>query len=930
MRRPLNAIFIAVLFAPVVALCSVTAAAQEKKTETAEIYGIVSEKDGGVLGQGDRMQAVPVRGVAVLVKYSSKDSLYTATDFGGIFHFKNLPQGPVKLKLQKLGMKTISGEFDLSAGKNVMYFQMEYVPEELEAAKVTAEAKLVTQIADTTIFNTKLLTTMEDESARALLEQLPGVNIKGNSLYVDGKKVKRTYVNGVLVFGDNPITAVDALKADEVESIRSYDELSPIDNHRKRAHGEKDKVLDIRTKGDLASLALSTVVASGGADAEGNFRYQGIAAAAFWSEMSEYGLSALATNLPNNIKDNILYGAPTPMELTYIGQNTGAPINNDVRDIAFKANLSKHWGNRLYGNGVSASYTFLNERNSTASHALTQYYASSLNPELTYIDSTLAYDKVARHEVSLSADLKNTPLKSFYAEAKLAVDNDRKNEYNSQIYTSDAPVRLKHESITSYTRGYNLNGNLRWSDNDLGKILPRASFSLSKSANNSDSWTIDTLASSYNRRLLHSDADRNGETIAASAGVSATLRNDETKTFLLNADYSVSYRNSVSRQLAVDSLDASNPVIDLGNSFDYTYRYFESEISSGLEYSVGKLNLQSRVKYSDKTSLYSWSLPTEAKSNRHYRSVTGNFGLHYKRFQIDCYTSSAIPSIEQSSERINSSNPLMLIAGNPDLQQAYSIDALCSYSMPLGRIGNLTLNANSSVTVNPIVSKSTYFTEATSLSLYGGYTAPAGSWLYSYENCNTPLWNISGSIRLQGLYFSRKLISNIKLEPQFMYKPQYIGDKQTSLEDFFVNLSALEQLRLSRTLSFSLTPLLNYMQSKQRGGSLISQSISYGIQANATARFLKRGRFSVTNVVNYRQHLSGFGEDVLVDNLFISISWQLIKDTLSLSLTGGDLLGQASRYETIVDATSMRQTWVPSAGRYFLLSLKYNFRNKNL
>lgn len=50
-----------------------------------------------------------------------------------------------------------------------------------------------------------------------------------NSVSVDGVKVSRTYVNGILVFGDNPMNAVNALKADEVTQVKVYDEQSAID-----------------------------------------------------------------------------------------------------------------------------------------------------------------------------------------------------------------------------------------------------------------------------------------------------------------------------------------------------------------------------------------------------------------------------------------------------------------------------------------------------------------------------------------------------------------------------------------------------------------------------------------------------------------------------------------------------------------------------
>lgn len=90
-------------------------------------------------------------------------------------------------------------------------------------------AELMKKLNDTTIFNTHAIRSLPGDGLKDVLEQLPGFSVTDNSVSVDGVKVSRTYVNGILVFGGNPMNAVNALKADEVTQVKVYDEQSAID-----------------------------------------------------------------------------------------------------------------------------------------------------------------------------------------------------------------------------------------------------------------------------------------------------------------------------------------------------------------------------------------------------------------------------------------------------------------------------------------------------------------------------------------------------------------------------------------------------------------------------------------------------------------------------------------------------------------------------
>ena len=231
------------------------------------------------------------------------DTSYTAA-YHGVFSFRNIRPQRVYLKVFCVGRKTIEGYYELEAGRNAFFFTMEDAPQQIEESKVTAEVPLMKQIADTTIYNAAAVRTMDGESLRAILEQLPGFKVSKNKITVDGEEIKRTYINGVLVFGDNPLTAVGALKADEVSQVRVYDEQNAVDKRRGLKHSKKDRVLDVVTKEPLLRLAEAGILGEGGADETGQLRYSGAAALAYYSEMLQVNGFAGADNVGTLITGN--------------------------------------------------------------------------------------------------------------------------------------------------------------------------------------------------------------------------------------------------------------------------------------------------------------------------------------------------------------------------------------------------------------------------------------------------------------------------------------------------------------------------------------------------------------------------------------------------------------------------------------------------
>ena len=267
------------------------AGAAEKKDSLANVHGILQRPQPKFQTPGfDNTFLQKATAMLVQEKSGKLDTSYVVCN-DDTFSFTNLRPGKVYLRISHLSYATEEGIYDLVPGDNVIYFTMKEKVREIEESKVTAEVPLMRILQDTTIYYAAAVPTDEWDSALEIIRQLPGFEVSGKSITVNGERVARTYVNGVQIFGNNPVTAFEALYADEVTQVRVYDQQTAEARHKGVKVSRKERVLDIKTKDPILSLASILMSASAGADEAKNRdgkiqpRYDGYAKLDFYSEM---------------------------------------------------------------------------------------------------------------------------------------------------------------------------------------------------------------------------------------------------------------------------------------------------------------------------------------------------------------------------------------------------------------------------------------------------------------------------------------------------------------------------------------------------------------------------------------------------------------------------------------------------------------------
>lgn len=904
-------------------------AASGQNDTRANVYGVVSQKITDDFGGNKNEFTHPLVSANVRLVTEKSDTLYATTNSQGVFSFRNLEPQTILLNIFLVGKKSVSGRYAIESGRNVFYFMMEDAPERLDGAAVTAEIPLSKQVGDTTIFNAAAVSTKNADNARAILEQLPGFQVGQNKITVDGEVVKRTYVNGVLIFGDNTMTALNALKAEDVSKVLVYDEIAPADRHRGLKHAQRQKVLDIKTKEKFMSLANAAVVAGGGVDGDGGTgRWLGAGGAAFWSEM--FGISALvsANNVGSAIDCDNMDGS-SPSEIVLATQRLSALSSYD-ENVSATASVSKYWKDRLYGNGLKASYSFGNDWHKSMNRALTEYYRSDENPAMTYFDTSSVSSLSRKHSFEISSILNDTPLKSIDLSLNGNVSKSRSDGIEAQRIMSETEM-IRHENNGSDVRNYGVGARLGWTHNDLEKIRPSFELEADFHDNKDVSWNVDTLKSSYNRRLL--SADGFGRGISTSAGLSLEwmLINNDEHSLSFVGTLTSGYIHSRSRNMAIDNIDSSNPFIDYGSTYDYTWNVLNNSVAFSGSYLRNGLAIAANVEVKDTYRKDNETLPESGVSNRHFFSVLPLLSIKYKHFSMTLHTSSEIPSLEQSRSRISNANPLVLIGGNPQLQQEYGLSGKVAYSTPLGtkRKMNLIAILDGQCHFNSIVSATRYFDSETVLPEYSNYIVPAGAILNTFSNASVPAWQIEGSVHVSGAIVTNKLTLSANATGHYKERPQYSGNAIVGLAEGFAMLSAnMRYTAIRKKLFFNLSPKIHYGKSFSDSSETISEWLSFSAGFSADYIFLKKGRLCINNDIFYNLHLSGFGQNVLTDRLNAYVEWRMLKNSLTLRFGGYDLLNSSAKYVTKATAIYNRQSWTPSWGRYFMFTVAYDFRKK--
>ena len=904
-------------------LSSVTLNAQTKSNHEAEVHGTLLTGKYEAHVSGANVLLVRMIG-------ERADSSYRVSTGSGTFTFKGLTPGRVYIKVTKMGMNPADGVFDLTEGDNAVLFTMSHSSEEIAAASITGSVPLMRMLGDTTVFNASAVKTMSGEDAMAILEQLPGFEVSGGTIRYRGRRVARTYVNGVQLFGDNAARTFSQLKAEEVTQIRAYEETDAEDERRGLRNSRKDQVLDVRTKGKILSVSSITTQLAAGADGPSSKdagtqgRYLARASADFSSEMRSASAYVGADNLTSPVEGVTRGGHPS------IVVGNFDPIRKYGENAGCHLWAERHWKDRRYGNGIGVGYSLSHEYSRSAERAITEYMATDVSPERTYADSSSLSGRKTRHDFLVSGDLKDTPLKSLGLSLSGTFTDDDRSGITSSDLTSASGRIMQNARTGSDGNDMKLNGSLTWRDNDLGRVRPVLTLSGAYSRNSTLSWNTDTLSSSYVRRNLQSDGLGSSWNGRAAGSLEIILRNTDKETSRMTFGAYAGNERSTRSNLTVDIIDPASPVNDLANTYDFTWNTVSCGLDQGFSLSRGRAHIKASLSETMSFQKDDERLPGDASFSHRYLGISPSFRYDKGTRSVSISGKPEIPSVEQSRDRITDTNPLVLTGGNPDLRQAYT--ATLSYMDNIfmdKRTGlNMGCSINASCTFRPVVTRTYYFTEDTALDSYGGYTAKAGAMLNTFDNADDPACSVEGGLSLSRRSKKVKLSSSLGLTGGYESRPQYIRDGLAHVSSWHAKASVSEMYRPSTHFMMNVSANATYLDASSDVSGPLTEALIANAVASLRYDFASQLFLSAKGSVTVHHYLSGAGRDDTYAPVSLEVGRRFRKQGLVLTAGMYDILSRGSSYSTLSTADSYVQRWTPSYGRYCLLSMVYEFRKR--
>lgn len=137
----------------------------------------------------------------------------------------------------------------------------------LDAAQITATKIKFYTHGDTLIYNADAFNLAEGSMLDALIEQLPGAELKRDGrIFVNGKQIESLLLNGKDFFKDDNTVLLDNLPAYTVNSVQVYNKQSEMSEMLGREVDEGRYVMDVKLKRQYQGGWLSNAEVAGGTD----------------------------------------------------------------------------------------------------------------------------------------------------------------------------------------------------------------------------------------------------------------------------------------------------------------------------------------------------------------------------------------------------------------------------------------------------------------------------------------------------------------------------------------------------------------------------------------------------------------------------------------------------------------------------------------
>lgn len=136
----------------------------------------------------------------------------------------------------------------------------------LKETQVAVQQLMIITKGDTIVYNADAFKPGETDLLKDLFKKIPGIEIEGNSVKVNGKPVSRILINGEDFFGNDASKALENLPAYMVKDVKAYEKEDEKNRITRFDDGQREQVLDVTLKAKYLNAWLANVAAGYGTE----------------------------------------------------------------------------------------------------------------------------------------------------------------------------------------------------------------------------------------------------------------------------------------------------------------------------------------------------------------------------------------------------------------------------------------------------------------------------------------------------------------------------------------------------------------------------------------------------------------------------------------------------------------------------------------
>ena len=895
----------------------------------------------------------PGVGVTVIVvsdrgENEKADTTYAVSGQNGVFTIRNLKPGSARVTFSMLGFEEQTNPINLVQGQNRVIATLKAENITLEGAVIKDVANPVSIKEDTIAFHASAVKLNKGEMAIDILEQMPGVEVTENGVSVLNEDVSTVYIDGALLFGDAPMAALNNLRAEEVITIKSFQEYENKDPRHKISKNEtKRRVLDIETRTKPKMVVNGNFLVGGGYDTDTTFhkfRY---------TVGGDVSLSSEALQVEGRFNMNNINNQNNRQRGNTF-RNAGGGGAADLKAKSASVSVNRRWMSKEARNfvlgSIGASYNYNTQYNVTESRSENIYFPNDQYNYRKATSSSISTTDNGTHRFQVNGR-KALADGNIGVNASLSLtDNDSYSLSSNYNYQDDLP-RQGSSSSTDRTQdgiSYNVSANVNKGFNN--KVRVAGNVSLNSSKNEGVSAKVDTTTSTITVTVLDIDTGTESRSLNASASAAYELSDRST----LGLAYNYSNTKSSTLQWAYDVTNPAASVIDSVNTYSRTNDNYSNTVSLSFRTAFADDNvilsadLGYRMTGLNRGDNFPVEEPIYSRTfNALVPQLTIGNNSQMNHWQFSWTVSNNTPSIEQLRPRINNTNLYSVSSGNPDLKQSTSNAFRFNYSTVLGKEarnamlgqslggGDMPRNINSNLTTfsingsltvgrDAIVSRRTYFPTETYLPKYN-YTMPAQSSFTSYENASG---NYNANLSVQ-FGFPVKFIGciiNTGLSGSWDMSPSYVNDELISTQNLRPGASLGIRSNFSRDIRFNINGNASYVNSWNSAGSsteYFTETLRAGFELNNILKVMYLGG-------NYtKTFMQGVQYSAINDNILdLNGGFRFgPRNNIDLSVTVHDLFNKTRGFTTSMNTDYVTNRWTHNFGRYVMVTLAYRFNS---